>query len=1515
MESLKAALIAFLRKQSDLAPVEECLAALLSSSPEKSKQALALIKKASDVGLPADVFERLNRRIEAAKRAIDEAEQTFTETVVLPSSPRVTGDRPVEPTPPSPPPAPASSPTATFTETVVLPTSPRITKEVAQDTLLETGDPLANDSDATVLDTVTRGTEPTQTESRDKPATLIDDDVTTFSTETPASTPPPRMDADATLAHTMVEDATTLNPGVEVDDSTQLSPSIGSGGERTVADTSLDATQAGDFDVLAAGGGSTSTTRPPRGAGAPDGEFREGSILRQRFELMSKLGEGGMGAVWKGKDMLKVEARDRNPFVAIKLLQGDFKEHPEAFIALQRETSKQQRLAHPNIATVYDFDRDMDTDTVFMTMEVLDGQDLASFVRKLPADGLPLEEAMPYIEQLGDGLAYAHEAELVHSDLKPGNCFLTNEGRIKLLDFGIARASKTKADASGEQTVFDPGDLGALTPTYATVEMFDGEDPDPRDDIYALAIMSYQLLTGKHPYGKQSAPKAMEQKLSPAPVDKINKRQNRALQRGLEFLRDNRTPSVEDFLEDLRPKKSYFWQISAAAVVVLALIGGLAYGPIKQYFLEQRMEEVVAVIEAAGNEAQYVEAVELVDASFADAPDARKAIYEDERVKTRLIVYFGGLADAATAPSNEFADYAEAERLLAVVRDWYKDSAAVLTRINEIDRKKEGELSLLNTQYNRLLDDGVLIPSEDTEDIGDVLTRVTQIDAEHEILKDKELPIRYADLVEAAINENNYAHANQLLIASVAYAPDDPQLNNLRYDVEKELKRQRDAIEVAEIQSRLENQVKSFTSLADFQKVRADLVRLADLDPTNEVLVSMQKTLKDAFGSELSNAISTQTWDTGEELLVSFAQLLDIPFLLRNRALLSNAESAAGYEITMSDTHKAAIEDRQRRINALLGDPKFTDEWEIDLQVPYKELIALLPANSPQLIPLRDRTAELYLAKAQESRGASRFGQAIALVENGENFYPSLSAFADERVAIADAQVALKKLQAEERRLARVKKLKGQILADAKADKPQDAVQKLAEVRKELATDDPFLLEQAPPAIAGAYQRLALQQAEQGSWENAARFARAAFDLAPDLDGLAEELAGYDGEVKKIAGIIDLKKQLAGKGKVDFDKVKKQLAEIKSSFPDKWDGLRREYNQLVKKRLAAIESSDVAAAHAFRNAAATAFPAIAKVKLKPLPSKLAARGLKEVNEGRLSAARATLDEAVAKDGTDHPDIGPFKQALNDRIGKAQQYFKEAEKFKKKKQPRKAKQYLVDGAMKLWTDNPEYEKSLAELSASGSTGSSRKGEYTVDKAGHGTRSRGTCYDEVGQSTKGPVMVVVPAGGGISKPFAIGKFEVSISEFNAYCKLSGKCAGKSGDGKLPVTGISLQAAQAYASWLSGQSGAKYRLPTEVEWEYAAKAGGKQPKKDFNCRVQLGEQLLKGHSLVNAKSGQQNGWGLANYIGNAQEWVKTGGGVKARGGTFEEPLSKCEISLTKAHSGGADPLTGFRLVRELG
>jgi len=186
-----------------------------------------------------------------------------------------------------------------------------------------------------------------------------------------------------------------------------------------------------------------------------------GVTLKERFVLLEKLGQGGMGVVFKAKDLLKVEAHDRDPYVAIKVLTDAFKKYSGSFIALQREASKAQRLAHPNIATVYDFDRD--GNTVFMTMEYLQGKPLNQLIKEISKKPLKLDHALFIIDELSSGLAYAHEKLLIHSDFKPGNCFLLSDGHVKLLDFGIARAS-TQTDEEKENTMFDPATLSAVTP-------------------------------------------------------------------------------------------------------------------------------------------------------------------------------------------------------------------------------------------------------------------------------------------------------------------------------------------------------------------------------------------------------------------------------------------------------------------------------------------------------------------------------------------------------------------------------------------------------------------------------------------------------------------------------------------------------------------------------------------------------------------------------------------------------------------------------------------------------------------------------------------------------------------------------------------------------------------------------------------------------------------------------------------------------------------------------------------
>jgi non-specific serine/threonine protein kinase len=183
-----------------------------------------------------------------------------------------------------------------------------------------------------------------------------------------------------------------------------------------------------------------------------------------------------------------------------------------------------------------------------------------------------------------------------------------------------------------------------------------------------------------------------------------------------------------------------------------------------------------------------------------------------------------------------------------------------------------------------------------------------------------------------------------------------------------------------------------------------------------------------------------------------------------------------------------------------------------------------------------------------------------------------------------------------------------------------------------------------------------------------------------------------------------------------------------------------------------------------------------------------------------------------------------------------------------------------------------------------------------------------------SGRGPELVVVPAGSGIARPFAIGRFEVSASDYAQFCKQSGKCQGANAEADLPLTSVPIAAAMQYVEWLSAATGFVYRLPTEAEWSYVANAPGGSSERDFNCVVEINGQQIRGFALSSVRSGKPNGWGLYNLVGNAQEWVKTAEGWSARGGAFSDPISQCGPALARSSAGGAAANTGFRVLREL-
>jgi eukaryotic-like serine/threonine-protein kinase len=278
-----------------------------------------------------------------------------------------------------------------------------------------------------------------------------------------------------------------------------------------------------------------------------------GDTLNNRFVLEECLGIGGMGTVYKALDLRKLEASDRRPYVAIKVLNLQFRGNPKSLIALQREARKAQQLAHRNIVTVYDFDRE--GAIVYLTMEYLSGQPLSRMLRNPNFKGLPYAEAWPIVKGMAAALAYAHERGFVHCDFKPANVFVTDTAEVKVIDFGIARVIQRPEEES-EATVFDPGSLGALTPAYASPEMLEHREPDPRDDVFALGCITYELLTAKHPFERVPALQARSANMKPPRPEHLGNRQWKALKSALSFERDARTPTIAQFVEEFGEQAS-----------------------------------------------------------------------------------------------------------------------------------------------------------------------------------------------------------------------------------------------------------------------------------------------------------------------------------------------------------------------------------------------------------------------------------------------------------------------------------------------------------------------------------------------------------------------------------------------------------------------------------------------------------------------------------------------------------------------------------------------------------------------------------------------------------------------------------------------------------------------------------------------------------------------------------------------------------------------------------------------
>lgn len=1261
-------------------------------------------------------------------------------------------------------------------------------------------------------------------------------------------------------------------------------------------------------------------------------ELATGSVIKQRFKLLEILGFGGMGRVYKGIDLLKQEAKDKNPYVAIKLLNEDFRSHPKAFISLQRESSRQQKLAHPNIATVYDFDRVGGQGTpVFITMELLEGQTLSVFIKtKLRRiGGLPFSEAFKIIKQLGSALSYAHEQGIVHSDFKPGNAFICNDGTVKTLDFGIARAVKNTVEGNSERTLFDPRNLGAFTPAYASLEMLLGKEPDTRDDIYALGCVAYELLSGKHPYDKLPATKVKENKIIPKPIKGLSKKQNLTLQRALATNRDSRCQTVEQFLNDLEDKYIWYKDIRTVTALIFIISAIGLHAPISNYFYQKKIDSISQNIKSSNN--KIIKNNLMLLTSLNEADQLSIISHSKEEIQK----YYNQILNTLTDIESDTYNFIKANEVLQEIEKFYPDSNFYFQEKNKIDTNKKKILNILYKHLNISLED--IINFETTETILNNIN--TRIDPNNAILKEEKLASSFYNLASNALKNSAVEEAEIVLATAKIYFPDNTELSEIqtRLSNTKSLKN---------IISKLKKIPSKNTTLANYKTHENDIKKISILDPNNHILKNISNEVALLIDMEieklkdLNNRKDTEEFINQNKILLDSLKLHDKAMALKLLNMTPNDK-----KLTLADS----INLIERKLDELTLYPDINNRaWKNNIDLELSKLQSIetnFSTNTNSEIYL-ENISQIFIDSASTYIKNNQFEKAQSQIELAKTYFDK-----HPKINIIEQEIEKNSVRyAEELKISELKKL---FDLQTNAYELEQSIDTYNLLKQTIKNNDYYIDTYAPKKLSELYGIKAEQAANDTNFSQALELTNNGLDYYPLNQTLTNQKQIYLVEIYE----SELNNTFKNKTEFNYVEIQRKFGQIESINPDKYIKLRQSSIKRLSNRINKLKTENPDSAIKLAQNASQIFPGSSLNQLlnelipEQWPDKQLVNTLFE--NGKLSEASLILD-SISTDFMKHPDVTASKENLNVQKRKAEVEYDKFLELKSNAENETEKliqaELQLQKARALWTDNKRFSKANQaivdliqnnnvkkisplqnediDFSQAANTPKPKQktnstsqwlpstdGRKCTEKlAAYGRRAKAVCYDLVNPTWRGPLMVVIPPGEHVNNFYAISKYEISVNDFSKYCYISEKCRPETAKEQqdLPITGISYDEAQSYVNWLSERTGNTYRIPTLNEWQHAAFAAGKQPGNDINCRLAVGDKLMKGASLISIKSGQSNGWGLKNYIGNAQEWVTdNSNNIIAIGGAYSDNISKCDLNLKRIHSGTQDSITGFRVV----
>lgn len=398
---------------------------------------------------------------------------------------------------------------------------------------------------------------------------------------------------------------------------------------------------------------------------------RTGDTLAGRYTVCEKVDHCGMGIVFKALDRKREKAGMAMPWVALKFARAEAGSKSATAPYLRQEFLKLSQLNHPNIVSVFDFDSDGGLD--FIVMEWLEGQTLADLLSQITSKRIALHKANEIVRAVASALAHAHELGVVHGDVKPSNIFLTSNRCVKLLDFGSSTHASADADGEGNWA----------TRAYASCEVLEGASPQPNDDVFALGVTAYRLMSGERPFGDLDAAEACATASVASPLPPDAERSWPAIEHALHLDALDRPAHAGEFLaelvdppiETMQPReRSQLEHIAYGAVAVALLIALVAWtvGSIGGGAIDE--QDVLARAEAALADGRLTEptednAFELYSSVLEMSPDHPAAVAGVQRIVEHY------LAGARRALAED--DPRRAAELLATARGVMPDHYGV----------------------------------------------------------------------------------------------------------------------------------------------------------------------------------------------------------------------------------------------------------------------------------------------------------------------------------------------------------------------------------------------------------------------------------------------------------------------------------------------------------------------------------------------------------------------------------------------------------------------------------------------------------------------------------------------------------------------------------------------------------------------------------------------------------------------------------------------------------------------